>query len=47
MNKKEGLKDFLEQAYGKEITDAELKEYKERFTKFVEILVEIDKKGKD
>lgn len=44
--KSEKLKAFLEQMYGKQLSDEEIKEYKERFVKFVGLLVEIDQKTK-
>ncbi len=40
------LKAFLEQMYGKSLTDAEVKEYKERLVKFFSLLVEIDQRKK-
>lgn len=40
------LKSFLEQMYGKELTDAEVKEYKDRLVKFFGLLVEIDQRTK-
>lgn len=46
INKNEKLKAFLEQMYGKELTDAEVKEYKERLVKFFGLLVEIDMRNK-
>jgi hypothetical protein len=45
-NKSEKLKAFLEQMYGKELTDAEVKEYKDRLVKFFSLLVEIDQRTK-
>lgn len=44
--KHERLKAFLEQMYGKELTDAELKEYKDRLVKLFSLLVEIDQRTK-
>lgn len=44
--KSEKLKDFLEQMYGRELPDEEVNEYKERFVKFVGLLVEIDQRTK-
>lgn len=43
---KQKLKTVLEQMYGKQLSDEEIKEYKERFIKFMGILVEIDQKTK-
>lgn len=40
------LKNFLEQSYSKQMNDSEVFEYKDRFVKFVSILVEIDQKNK-
>lgn len=44
--KSEKLKAFLEQMYGKKLSDEEYKEYKERFVKFMGLLVEIDMRNK-
>ncbi len=44
--KHEKLKEFLEQMYGKELTDEEVKEYKDRIVKFFGLLVEIDQRTK-
>ena len=43
---KRNIRLFLEQAYGKEISDTEAEDYKNRFVKFVSLLVEIDQKNK-
>jgi len=45
-SKNEKLKKFLEQAYGKELSDAEVKEYKDRLVKFFSLFVEIDMRNK-
>jgi len=37
---------FLEKTYGKQITDQEAIEYKERLVKFFALLMEIDQKNK-
>ena len=37
---------FFERAYGKELTEAETTEYRNRLTKFVELLIEIDQTQK-
>lgn len=37
---------FLEQAYGKKLTDKEVVEYKDRLVKFFSLLIEIDQKNK-
>jgi len=42
----EKLKNFLEPLYGKELPDAEVKEYKDRLVKFFSLLVEIDMRNK-
>lgn len=44
--KNEKLKAFLEQMYGKKLTDAEVVEYKNRLVKFFGLLVEIDMRNK-
>jgi len=44
--KSQKTKEFLEQMYDRQLSDEEIKEYKERFVKFVGLLVEIDKKTK-
>lgn len=44
--KSEKLKDFLEQMYGRKLSDEEVKEYRERFVKFMGLLVEIDQRTK-
>ncbi|GEM_PF-6760295 len=46
LSKSEKLKSFLEQMYGKELTDAEVKVYKDRLVKFFSLLVEIDMRNK-
>lgn len=43
-NKK--LKDFLEQMYGKKLSDDEVKKYKDRLVKFFSLLIEIDQRSK-
>lgn len=40
------LKTFLEQMYGKELSDAEVKEHKDRLLNFFSLLVEIDMRNK-
>lgn len=40
------LQDFLEKSYGKKLTETEGLECQNRLTKFVELLIEIDRKGK-
>lgn len=45
-SKSEKLKAFLEQMYGKKLTDAEVKEYKDRLVNFFSLLVEIDTRNK-
>lgn len=44
--KSEKLKAFLEQMYGKKLSDEEVKEHKDRLVKFFGILVEIDQRTK-
>ncbi len=44
--KHEKLKAFLEQMYGKELTDIEVKEYKDKLVKFFGLLAEIDMRNK-
>lgn len=46
ISKSEKLKVFLEQMYGKELKDKEVKEYKDRLVKFFSLLVEIDMRNK-
>ncbi len=46
LTKNEKLKVFLEQVYGKPLTEAEIKEHKDRLAKFFGLLVEIDMKNK-
>jgi len=43
---KDKLRNFLEQMYGRKLTDAELIEYKNRMVKFFSLLVEIDLRNK-
>ncbi|KKR17713.1 MAG: hypothetical protein UT87_C0005G0032 [Candidatus Levybacteria bacterium GW2011_GWC1_40_19] len=43
---KQKLKNFLEQMYGKKLSDEEVREYKDRFVKFMGLLVEIDQRTK-
>lgn len=38
------LKNYLEQAYGKKLTDEEVLEYKNRLVKFFSLLAEIDRR---
>lgn len=45
-NKSQKIKAFLEQAYGKKLSDEEVKEHKDRAVKFFGLLVEIDMKNK-
>lgn len=40
------LRKFLEQSYGKKLTDAEVMEYKNRLVKFFALLAEIDQRNK-
>ena len=40
------LQEFLEKSYGKKLTEAEILECQDRLTKFVELLIEIDRKSK-
>ena len=42
----QSIKKFLEQAYGKELSDTEVEEYKDRLIKFFSLLVEIDLRNK-
>ncbi len=46
LSKNRRLKAFLEQMYGKELTDAEVKEYKDKLVNFFGLLVEIDMRNK-
>ncbi len=49
LSKNEKLKAFLEQMYGKKLSDEEIEEYKDRLTKLFGLFVQIDqrtKKGK-
>lgn len=46
LSKDEKLKTFLEQMYGKVLTDEETEEYKNRIVKFFGLLVEIDTRNK-
>lgn len=43
---KQKLKTFLEQMYGRKLSYEEVLECKERFVKFVGLLIEIDQKTK-
>lgn len=40
------LRTFLEQKYNKKLSETEISEYQDRFTKFVELFIEIDQKSK-
>ena len=44
--KDQKLKAFLEQMYGKQLSDVEVKEYKKRLIKFFSLLIEIDMRNK-
>ena len=46
MQGNEKLKAFLEQLYGKPISDEELKEYKEKITDVFSLLIEVDRRNK-
>jgi len=41
---KSNLKQFFEQAYGKELSDAEAMEYKKRLTDFFAVLIQVDQR---
>ena len=45
-SKQEQLKAFLEQMYGKKLSDEEVKEYKDRLTKLFGLFVQIDQRTK-
>ena len=40
------LKTFFEQAYGKQLADEEVSEYKDRLVRFFSLLIEIDQTNK-
>lgn len=42
----EKTRQFLEEAYGRKLSDQEVVEYKERLVKFFALLMEIDQKNK-
>lgn len=44
--KNEKLKAFLEQLYGKELLDEEIKEYKDKIVKLFGLFVDIDMRNK-
>lgn len=46
MANNEKLKAFLEQMYGKKLSDEEVKEYKDRLTKLFGLFVQIDQRTK-
>lgn len=46
LSKSEKLKAFLEQMYGKKLSDEEVKEYKDKLTKLFGLFVQIDQKTK-
>ena len=46
MTQTQPIRKFLEKAYGKQLTDEEVLEYKDRLVKFFALLVEIDQKNK-
>lgn len=46
MKEKSKLRQFFDDCYGGEISDAEYAEYKWRLTKFFELLIEVDKREK-
>lgn len=45
-DKKEKLRSFLEQMYGRPISDEELKEYKQRIIDVFSVLIEVDQRNK-
>lgn len=45
-NVSDKTRQFLEQMYGKKLSDEEIKEQKDRLVKFFGLLVEIDMKNK-
>lgn len=46
VSENEKLKNFLEQAYGKKLSDEEVKDSMDRFVKYAALLVQIDQKKK-
>jgi len=46
LSKSDKLKAFLEQMYGKELSDEEVREYKDRLTKLFGLFVQIDQRTK-
>lgn len=45
-NQSKNIKSFFEQAYGKDLSDAEVAEHKDRLVKFFSLLIEIDQRNK-
>ncbi len=45
-SKSEKLKAFLEQMYGRELSETEVTDYKDKLVKFFGLLVEIDMRNK-
>lgn len=45
-NKPEKLKILLEEIHGKELSNTEIREYKERLIKFILLLLEIDMRNR-
>lgn len=45
-DKQERLKNFLEQSYGKKLSDEEVREHTEKITKLFGLFVQIDQKNK-
>ena len=43
---KKRLREFLEQSYGRKLSESELLEYKDRLVKFFSLLIEIDQGNK-
>lgn len=46
VSENEKLKNFLEQAYGKKLSNEEVKEHTEKITKLFGLFVQIDQKNK-
>ena len=42
----EKLKNYFEELYGKELTEAEVLEYKQKLVRFFSLLIEIDQQNK-
>lgn len=42
----QNLKNYFEKQYGKQLTDTEVVEYKDRLVKFFSLLIEIDQRNK-